>query len=44
MEQEAILRQREFNQLLVKFRGINRAEKVKQSKVTKDEDDLYLSG
>ena len=44
MEQEAILRQREFQQLLLKFRGINRAQKVAAPKMAKDEEDLYLRG
>jgi len=44
MEQEKILQQREFNQALVKFRGVNRAMKEGVTKMTKEQNESFLKG
>ena len=43
-EQEKILKQREFNQALTKFRGINKVKKNLPLKQSKNVDDILLKG
>ena len=43
-EAEAILRREEFNQLLTKFRAVNRAEPAARLRTTQAEEQAFLAG